>query len=130
MVLCHARWSGLVSLKLRAEMTKITASVLLLAALSGARAQAADIVGAGGYSCGEWTRDHLHHDAVSVSDNAWLAGYLSAYSHYTSDDEVKLPDPGGREGWIGNYCRNNPLHGIYKAADQLILELRPQVPRR
>jgi hypothetical protein len=59
---------------------------------------------------------------LSLTDDAWLAGYLSAYS-LCSGDEMDLPDQGARNSWVSNYCRNHSLDLIYTAADQLIVEL-------
>jgi hypothetical protein len=95
---------------------------VLLAAISIVGAQAADIVGHGAYSCGNWTADHRRLDVAAVTDNAWLAGYLSAYSAYEGD-KLDLPDQDARNEWLSNYCRNHPLDLIYQAADQLIIEL-------
>jgi hypothetical protein len=102
------------------------AVLVLWTALSMPQAHAFDMIGNGVFSCGEWVADHLHQDAVSIGDDAWLAGYLSAYNFYTEDKVLTLPDEGGRSGWMGNYCRNHPLEKIYLAADQLILELKRQ----
>jgi hypothetical protein len=108
-------------------MKGIIACLLLSAVFSGT-AQAADVLGHGTVSCGEWTAEHRHEAVATVAENAWLSGYLSAYAAY-EDDQLSLPDVGGREGWISNYCRNHPLDLIYVAADQLILELKRQAQR-
>jgi hypothetical protein len=112
-------------------MRKILIYVTLLAAMSVTAAQvrdaqARDIVGQGTASCGKWTEDQ-RDSYFALIDGVWLAGYLSAYSVYNGD-QVDLPDVGGREGWVSNYCRNHPLDKIYKAADQLILELIKRQP--
>ena len=112
------------------EVRKVAAVVLLLAGLAGAPAQAAQTIAQGTLSCGEWTAEHLRDDYGARIQNAWVAGYLSAYSMYADDQEIDLPDPAGRNGWVSNYCRNNPLDKIDKAADQLILELRRRAPKR
>jgi hypothetical protein len=95
---------------------------LLLAAISFVNAQAAQVVGHGSFSCGNWTADHRHLDVAAVTDNAWLAGYLSAYSVYEGD-KLDLPDQDARDEWVSNYCRKHPLDLISQAADQLIIEL-------
>jgi len=113
-------------------MRTVIAIVLLLAAiLSGAPAQA-NIVGNGTYSCGEWTADHRAKDAdaLSLTDDAWLAGYLSAFTNWVDKDGITIPDAGARNGWVSNYCRNHPLDRIDEAADQLILELQRRSSRR
>ena len=94
--------------------------ILICAALLGAiaRAHAADVIGNGAFPCGEWMENHRQADVVSLTDDAWLAGYLSAYS--INIVSLDLPDQGARIGWVSNYCRNHPLDMIYMAADQLI----------
>jgi hypothetical protein len=108
-------------------MRTVIAIVLLLAAISGAPAQAGAIVGNGTRSCGEWTAAHRTTDALSLTDDAWLSGYLSAYS---AGSGIDLPDNGGRTAWVSNYCRDHPLDEIYQAADQLMLELKRRASRR
>jgi hypothetical protein len=100
-------------------------------AISVTGVRAADVVGTGARSCGDWKADHQHEDAVSVSDDAWVAGYLSGYSIWSADDAPKLPDLGARSTWMNNYCRSHPLDHILEAVNQLIFELqRRQAARR
>jgi hypothetical protein len=97
----------------------LLAAVSVVAAPAG-RAQARDVIGHGGFSCGQWT-EHQRDQFFALIDGAWLAGYLSAYSMY--GDQVDLPDQPARNSWVSNYCRNHPLDPIYTAADHLIIEL-------
>jgi hypothetical protein len=110
----------------------IIAGVALWVAISVAGAQAGAVLGNGSFSCGEWTADHLSNDAVAVSDDAWLAGYLSGYSAYDDEGDVinKDLDGGARAAWVNNYCLSRPLDRIYVAADQLILELKRRASQR
>src|ERR1700687_5250662 len=101
-------------------MRKIIIGVTLWIAIS-VDAQAAQVLGQGTASCGKWT-ENQRDKFFAVVDGVWLSGYLSGYSVYSSD-EMDLPDQAAREGWLSNYCKNHPLDQIYKAADQLILEL-------
>jgi hypothetical protein len=96
-------------------------TILIIAALLAAvpKTEAADVIGNGAASCGEWTSNHRQTDSMSLTDEAWLAGYLSAYSINVAND-IDLPDQGARNSWVSNYCRNHPLDMIYMAADQLI----------
>ncbi len=103
-------------------MRTVIIALALSATISATDAQAGDIIGNGSFSCGNWTSNHQETDAMSLTDDAWLAGYLTAYSLYT-DDEMHLPDQGARNNWVSNYCRNHPLDLITMAAHQLILEL-------
>jgi hypothetical protein len=115
----------------KAEMRTIIIGVALWAAIPVTGAQAAMILGNGSISCGEWTKERQKHRAVTVSDEAWLAGYLSGYSVYDGGDVInKDLDRGARAAWVSNYCLNHPLDSISIAADELILELKRRASRR
>jgi hypothetical protein len=104
-------------------MRKIIVCAAVWTAISVTGAQAAQALGQGSASCGKWT-ENQRDKFFAVVDGVWLSGYLSGYSVYTSDEiDLHLPDQAAREGWMTDYCKNHPLDQIYKAADQLILEL-------
>jgi hypothetical protein len=109
---------------------RMIAVIAVSAAISITGARATDIVGTGTRSCGDWAADHRTDGAVAVAEEAWLAGYLSAYNVYNVDYDLNLPDQGARNAWVSNFCRNHPLEGIYQAADQLILELQRRLAAR
>ena len=95
-------------------------------AISVTGARAAEIIGHGTYSCGEWISDHQRQNADALADDAWVAGYLSAFNVYYDNDPTALNDYGGRTAWMNDYCRSHPLDQIIDATNKLILELKRQ----
>jgi hypothetical protein len=97
--------------------------VALWVAISVTGVRAADIVGHGAVSCGEWTQNR-GDKFLAIVDESWVAGYLSGYSIWSTDDYPKLPDAAARAAWMNNYCRSHPLDQIHQSVNQLIFELQ------
>jgi hypothetical protein len=110
----------------------LVVGVALWAAISVTGVQAYSTIGHGAATCATWLDDQREAEVSKFTANAWLAGYLSGYSRYTSDliDVIDRLEPQARENWVNAYCRNHPLDSVHEAADQLILELKRRASRR
>jgi hypothetical protein len=115
------------------------AGAALWAAISVADAQTAvTVIGNGNLSCGVWTARLRQQDGDTVAlsgalmNGAWLDGYLSGYNAYANKiiDVIKNLDLEARDGWVRNYCLSHPLDPIYRAAQELILELQRRAAQR
>lgn len=82
--------------------------------------------GEGTSSCGEWTHLHSSSSARSAVQNSWLLGFLTAASLYRQDGPnfSENVDSAAVIAWVSNYCRQNPLDDVTKAASTLTHELR------
>jgi hypothetical protein len=79
------------------------------------------MIGAGGASCGTWTKDRGSPQAHSLAaiDVSWVTGFLSGIGYVggaESDDPLQGMDAEGVAGWIDNYCRAHPIEHIKDAA--------------
>ena len=101
-------------------MRTIIAGIALLTAISITSAQEGTIVGHGVSSCAEWTESQRENSWAARTNQAWVAGYLSAYNGRI---KIDIPDSAARTAWVSTYCRTYPLDTIYAAADNLLLEL-------
>jgi len=80
------------------------------------------VFGFGLESCGAWLSAKETNSLDKTFYHAWIGGYLTAYSLWVekgSGPVGKIDMPGAR-AWIDNYCRNNPLKDVAKAAQLLI----------
>jgi hypothetical protein len=84
------------------------------------------VMGSGNISCGTWV-DHRRHSAVlSLADEAWVQGFITAYNAYVAPDggvHASI-DAGGVSGWVDNHCRAYPLDTLAMAAQYLVEELK------
>jgi hypothetical protein len=62
----------------------------------------------------------------------WVLGFVSGANVYQSlgADFLRNTDSDAIAAWIDNYCRQNPLHGITQAVNELIdvLQRRGETP--
>ena len=84
------------------------------------------IMGPGAKSCGYWTKVRKADGEDAFMVKAWLGGFLTSYNYFTPGvtDVGQGIDVPGREAWVDNYCRDNPLKDISFAAIRLVLHLR------
>jgi hypothetical protein len=88
--------------------------------------------GEGTAPCGEWTEHHHPQQLAprTAIQNSWLHGFLTAASLYRAGgpDFATPADSFGAIAWVSNYCRQNPLDNLAKAANALANELRRRIP--
>jgi hypothetical protein len=96
--------------------------------------QPAVVLGPGFGSCSEWTAAHRGYSAITSGQDAWLLGYLSAYSAWgtTRPDAVfGRTDNAAYIGWVSGYCADHPQSQIATAAHALIGDLNRRAgPKR
>ncbi len=83
------------------------------------------LFGAGQESCGQWTKDKKTNGPGYWQLTQWVSGYLTAYSRWVERGQgpvSEVTDAGGR-AWVDNYCRDNPLDRVAKAAARLIVAI-------
>jgi hypothetical protein len=82
--------------------------------------------GAGLESCGTWLRVRQQANSANKAIiESWVIGYLTAMNmDETQPEALYGTDADGRQAWIDNYCRTNPLKAVIFAADELMKELR------
>jgi len=112
---------------------KSTTAALLLAVLliSGTAWAQYTAFGAGQESCGFWTKTRNDPGAEKPGSPAtsfvqWTGGYLTAYSRWVEEEPgpVSDSDTYGAVAWIDNYCRDNPLRNVARAAEALIYAIK------
>jgi hypothetical protein len=94
---------------------------LALGLFGQAEAQSITVVG-GQISCGTWVKDLRAHDY----NRLWLIGFLSGVNAGLSEDVdiLKGQTQDSLIVWTDNYCRQNPLEGLAKAAIELSFALK------
>ncbi len=106
--------------------------LLLLSLLVPSLANSADSNGAftvlslGTKSCGTVVSDFNKGDWGKLTNSIWVAGYLTAINEHTfrGKNVAGSTDPDSWDLWIYNYCSQNPLDNLYKAASALYMELK------
>lgn len=94
-----------------------------LPASAAATRQPPAVFGPGFGSCGEWTAAHRGYSAVTSGQDAWLLGYLSAYSYWgasRTDDVFGKTDNAALIAWVSGYCAAHPQDQIATAARALV----------
>lgn len=84
------------------------------------------VFGPGFGSCGQWTAAHQGYSAITSGQDAWLLGYLSAYSYWGTNRTKDLFDKTGNGaliGWVSDYCAAHPQDQIATAARALVADL-------
>tara|TARA_R110002049_G_scaffold252663_2_gene427872 strand:+ start:663 stop:1028 length:366 start_codon:yes stop_codon:yes gene_type:complete len=79
----------------------------------------------GAKSCGVVVSDFEKNEWQKLLNSGWVGGFLTAINAVIDQggDIAKGTDPAGRDLWIYNYCKANPLHTLYNATDALTIEL-------
>jgi hypothetical protein len=99
-------------------------SVLFIVAVDG-NARDFHLFGQGANSCGAW----LSERNTAFANEAWVLGFVTAFNRYGLHEDVNVAprtDYKGMLAWIDNYCRQNPLTSLAKAAEALVFELQTQ----
>lgn len=94
--------------------------------VSAATRQPLAIFGPGFGACGQWSAAHQGYSAVTSGQDAWLMGYVSAYSDWGTDRSSDLfdkTDNAALVAWVSNYCAVHPRDQIATAARALIASL-------
>jgi hypothetical protein len=92
--------------------------VALAVMLWPALAQGWMVMGPGGVSCGQWTKDRATNREEGYADASWVLGFLSGYNFI-----AKGTDSSGAFAWIDNYCAQHPLNDLSDATIALVEEL-------
>lgn len=85
--------------------------------------QSPAVFGPGFGSCSEWSAAHQGYSAITSGQDAWLLGYLSAYSYWgtsRTDDVFGKTNNNALIGWVSGYCAAHPQDQIATAARALI----------
>jgi len=103
------------------------AAVLLAVFLIGGSAWAVKVnyksFGYGSESCGGWTAAKEEDGWEREVSNAWVAGYLTAYSLWEENGSGPVTDENnavGANAWVDNYCQKTSLDAVADAAVKLI----------
>ena len=107
-----------------------TVSIVVLLVFSSIT-QATIILGPGAASCVTWNSDRQRNESRSQLNQAWVQGFVTAYSVYkvtAQDTSLRPMDSRTMAVWIDNYCDANPLKDIADAARALIEELGGRSP--
>ena len=104
-------------------MKYILVIAILLSFTVPEKAEAVMIRGAA--DCGQWL--DFRKDTASRTNGVefWVMGYLSALSFSTNKEFWESGNGLSAQQvmyWIDNYCRENPLSNVARAADTLFLE--------
>ena len=74
---------------------------------------AISVLGSGTVSCGTWLSDRKEDRDLAIINTAWVHGYLTGAQDFDEEGEplskTQVRDLPGREAWLDNYCRANPL---------------------
>lgn len=112
------------------SFSSIPALGLLLLALPLQADDGSKIYSSGLDTCGKWNKQRGSSDvnemAAAYVMRAWILGYVSGVDAYTSPDEpyyIRNVDTSAIEQWIDGYCKDSPLDELWKAADQLLINL-------
>ena len=105
----------------------VLAALLMVAALPARGYDDGGYVsyGTGGKSCGTWQEDRRAGGFKKTILATWVTGYVTGYNAWVegSNDVGEGTDIDGLLAWIDNYCAENPLNSISKAASALIWHL-------
>jgi hypothetical protein len=94
-------------------------------------ADAAMVLGPGSASCVTWNGDRQRNESHSQLNQAWVLGFVTAYSLYrpaSQDNSPKPMDSRAMMAWIDNYCDANPLKDIFDAAQALTEDMEGRSP--
>ena len=83
------------------------------------------VLGSGTKSCGRFVQEFDGKGWPSLINSEWINGYLSSVNRFIipGTDVTEGIDLAGRDLWIYNYCRQNPLVPLRQATDNLMMEL-------
>jgi hypothetical protein len=99
-------------------MKTIILTCILLLLSTGVNAEERILVfGAGLESCGEWL--DLKTDSGRLERKQWIYGYLTGRNWGTRNKQTGYTDPKAMGAFLDMYCRNNPLHVLFQAANAL-----------
>lgn len=99
-------------------MIRSIIAVATALAITGGSAQAYQLLGPGGASCGTWVADQRTAPSMYHLDEAWVLGFLSGAGDIGGPDLDPLRglDAAAVAAWIDNYCQSHPLKKIVDAA--------------
>lgn len=111
---------------------------ILLFSLSTTHVIANELVGAGLYSCAEWSNSRAQAEQSNSEMlkqgmyASWIQGFLSGANVQragvldlkTNGEVLTLPNSGTILSYLDNYCRSNQLHDLYDASFSLFVNIR------
>ena len=123
-------------------MAKQVYGAALALAMAGLMAVPANVVwaadgvrmvyGPGMLTCAGW-RQHRStgNKAATLQLQAWIDGFLSGYNTASEGTDFLAPQPtkDAYYAWIDNYCSQNPLNKVVRAAAALKNELTARARR-
>ena len=121
-------------MRIRVPMAMYGGLALITAAIALPQISKAEysIIGIGNNSCGYWTEQHAKDNTLAHVLDQWLGGYFSGFDAATivlaeerewAGNISRGTDFSGLKAWVSNYCMDNPLDKIFKAAVSLVVDL-------
>jgi len=85
----------------------------------------------GASSCGDWVKARKENKWVTVVQQRWIGGYLSAFNKQTYGvyNILGKTDMESAYLWMDNYCQANPLSSVIVGMEALTDELWPNRER-
>ncbi len=106
------------------RIRKIALTIAVVVFSQGtALAQKIQINTLGARPCATWLDDRKT-PAVSLSNEAWVIGFLNGIVAVTSKNILTNVNANAIGKWVDNYCRNNPLDDTFDAGYALADELK------
>jgi hypothetical protein len=109
-------------MRLTATAVAVLADLLLV---SGGRAVAYDVVGAGSWSCEAWQQARKAKQG-DVTEQ-WALGFLAgvAFMSKNTMDPLRGQPPQALAEWLDRYCRQNPKALIFQGAENFSVTQSP-----
>jgi len=85
----------------------------------------------GGSSCGEWVKNRKEDDWISLANQTWISGFITAFNDFVPDVYSILgnTDKDSVHLWMDKYCQENPLKSVTSGMHDLTIELWPNRKR-
>jgi hypothetical protein len=111
----------LTQLGLTSRWAQSLLAVALTTVLMIGSVEAAQIIGVGTGSCGNWTKDRRNPGELYPNmDGQWVLGFLSGMGwsglYYDRAEILKGMDAEGVWAWVDNYCQAHPIKDMTDAA--------------
>jgi hypothetical protein len=100
--------------------------VLLIALVSCLSSTAAAVTLRGAQPCGTWLSDRKQSGLGSLTNEAWVVGYLSGRAVAEKSEVLKGNNNASLFNWLDKWCRANDSKSMDEGAAALFDELKRQ----